>query len=314
MLARVAEHIYWLGRYLERVDGTVRLLNTNTNLMMDSPYTTAMAGWSPLIAVTGSDKQFNELYPIVSAANVSQFIISDKRNSGSLLSSIHSVRYNLRACRDMMPNSLYNNINRLCLTAKNAFDEPFNITATQNLLSTIEEQLLTISGAISTTMNRGQGYQFMRIGMYLERADMTSRVLDVRSANLLPAKGEKSLAPFENRQWESVLRSVSALQNYRHNSGPVAGPTVLSYLLQNRDNPRSYCFCIQRLKEGLEALGGGDKALEAIDELRKNLDAANLDELADDPSLLHAFVDQLEILLAAVSDGISSSYYSPEEA
>lgn len=313
MLARVAENIYWLGRYLERVDGTVRLLNAHTNLLLDSPYTSAVAGWAPLLAVTGAEELYEELYPAVTAACVSEFIISDKRNIGSLASSIQAVRYNLRACRDTMPSSLYATINRLCLTAKNSFTDNFNVNSRHLILGEIEQQMLAISGAISSTMNRDQSYQFMRIGIYLERADMTARILDVRSANLLPAKGAESLLPFQNRQWVSVLQSVSALQMYRRHSGAVAGSQVLSYLLQNSTSPRSYRYCIDQLQARLQTLGGGEEPLAELSKLCERLDSAQMAGLADDPNSLHAFVDELEIHLARVSDGISNSYYSPKE-
>jgi len=313
MLARVAENIYWLGRYLERVDGTVRLLNAHTNLLLDSPYTTASIGWTPLLAVTGMDELYFEHYPQVTAASVSKFIIADTRNSGSLVSSIQAVRYNLRACRDMMPTSLYTTINGLCLASKANLGDNFNVANKHMALSDIEQRMLAIFGAIDSTMNRDQSYQFLRVGLHIERADMTSRILDVRSANLLPTKDQQSLVPFDNRQWESVLQSVSALQMYRRQSGAVAGPEVLNYLLQNNTSPRCYRYCVDRLQAHLQAIGGGEKALSELAKLIERLESAQMTELANDPSSLHAFVDELEILLIGVSNGINESYYSPKE-
>lgn len=313
MLARVAENIYWLGRYLERIDGTVRLINAHTNVLLDSPYTDARSGWLPLIAVMGIDELYFEHYQQVTAVNVSKFIITDKHNPGSLVGSTQSVRYNLRACRDMVPTSLYATINKLCLRVKNIESEKFNIADKRHVLADIGQDLLSIKGALDSTMNRDQSYQFMRIGFYIERADMTSRILDVRSANLLPLKDLPALVPFENRQWESVLQSVSALQMYRRTCGPVVGPAVLAYLLQNTDSPRSYHYCIDQLHARITALGGGEKALDEIDKLHGLLKSADVNELANDPASLHGFVDELEIHLAGVSDGIASSYYSPKD-
>lgn len=313
MLARVAENIYWLGRYLERVEGTVRLLNAHTNMLMDSPYTSAKNGWSPLLAVTGADELYDELYDHVTAANVSRFIIADKRNFGSLASSIQAVRYNLRACRDMVPTSLYETINKLCLSARSALSDDFDTANRHHFLNTVEQHMLSIRGAVDGTMNRDQSFQFMRIGTYIERADMTSRILDVRSANLLPSKDQQALVPFENRQWESVLRSVSSLQMYRRHCGPVAGADVLAYLLQSTTSPRSYRFCIDRLGELIHSIGGGDQALSELSKLSALLAAAEFQELGSDPQRLHDFVDTLEIHLASVSDSIVGSYFSPKE-
>ncbi len=313
MLARVAENIYWLGRYLERVEGTVRLLNAHTNLLMDSPYTSAKNGWAPLIAVTGADELYDELYSNVTAANVSRFIIADTRNYGSLASSIQAVRYNLRACRDMVPTSLYETINKLCLSARSALNENFDTANRHHFLNTVEQHMLSIRGAVDGTMNRDQCYQFMRIGTYIERADMTSRILDVRSANLLPSKDNVALVPFENRQWESVLRSVSSLQMYRRHCGPVAGAEVLAYLLQSKESPRSYRFCIDRLEELIRSIGGGERAEAELHNLSTLLTSANLQELGSDPQRMHQFVDTLEIRLATVSDSIVDCYFSPKE-
>lgn len=312
MLARVAGNLYWLARYLERVESTARLINIHDNLLMDLPHVDRSSAWLPLIAVSGFDTVFTKHFDTSSEENVSYFLIADKRNPGSIVNALLATRENLRGSRDSLSQSLYEPINNLCLMVQKRHVDGVTLGNRQRFLKDIEHQLLAINGALDGSMSHNLGYLFLRMGCYLERADMTSRILDVRSATLLPETNGASLLPFENRQWVSVLRSVSAFQMYRvHVHHPINGPDVLAFLLQDHDLPRAYNFCLNGLAQCLQRLPGNHTAMRRLRRLQREVDKADIPALANDKLALHAFIDELQIKLARVGDAVADRYFPP---
>ena len=243
VLSRVAERVYWLGRYLERAESTARLITVNTNLIMDLPVRLPL-GWRPLIDITGSGELFESLYGKGTATerNVCRFLATDTRNSGSIINSIVGLRENARTVRENMPRITFEYINELYLFARSALVPGQSRSRRGEALTKISRLAQQLEGFLSQNMLHDAHWELLRLGNYIERADMTTRIIDVRTVDLIA--GHHELEPFQDIQWRSVLRSFYAMQAY-HSSvrEPVAPPLVLEFLFKDQRLPRSYLRC-----------------------------------------------------------------------
>ena len=243
MLSRVAQNIYWMARYIERAENTARLVNVNTHLQLDLPRE-VRPGWSPLIEITGSAPLFHQLYPDADERNVVRFLIADLSNPSSLLSAIAQARENARTIRDIIPREAWEQVNEMYLAAKAQLPAGLSQRRRYDYLKSVILAAQQITGLLAGTMTHDYGYDFLRMGRNLERCDMTTRIIDVRSANLLQEQSG-DLAPFETIQWMSVLKSLTGYQMYRrHMQVAVRRIEVLQFLLQNRQFPRACYHCL----------------------------------------------------------------------
>jgi len=235
MLARVAENVFWLSRYLERMEITARLMNVYGRTLMDMPHVQPHEGWMPLITISGLDKPYLKHFGQANETDVTRFLIADTRNPSSLLNAAMAVKDNLRGSRDVFPRKMYEKITALVQYTKSATDAGVTIKNRNTFLDTLESQLLAISGAVHGSLRHDQTYTFMRMACYLERADMTSRVLDVPSSAAVSAT--PTISPLandialEHRLWTGALNSVSAMQMYRrHVRQPVNAEGCLNFV------------------------------------------------------------------------------------
>lgn len=313
MLSRVAENIYWLARYLERAEDTARLLSVSSNLMLDLPRPTKL-GWSEIVAITGNDELFDEFYPTRDESNVLSFMCGDTRYSGSILCSLRSARENLRTTRDIIPREIWEEVNQLFLSVKEQVDNGITPRRRDAFLSRVIRSCQTVNGLIEGSLSYTQARTFLMLGRQIERADMTTRIIDVRSANLLPRTPEE-LTPFENLQWMSVLKSLSGFQMYRqHVRLRVRGPDVLRFLLQNREFPRSVCCSLDRLTTALRSLPRHEKALHEVESCVEDISRAEIATMAAEPERLHAFVDEIQIDFTDLHEAIRQTYFAlPDE-
>ena len=214
MLSRVAENLYWLGRWTERAENTARVVGVNANLLMDLPHGIA-PGWQPLILITGSEALYRERYSDYDERSVVRFLVADANYHSSILSSLVSARENARTIRDIVPREAWEQINELYLYARDNVQTGVSKRGRHGFLKHVIETSQAIAGTMSGTMSHDAGYRFLCAGRMIERADMTSRIVDVRSASLLSQEDATSLKPFGNVQWVSVLKSLTAYQMYR---------------------------------------------------------------------------------------------------
>jgi len=237
MLSRVAENLYWMARYLERAENTARLINANTNALLDLPRGITL-GWGPLIDIMGCRAEFDAIFSVKDERNVINFLIVDERNPTSLVSSLSRARENARTLREILQRELWEELNDLYLFAKREIPAGLGRRKRFESMRAVIRRRQTMLGIVDGAMSRDEAYQFMRLGRYLERADMTSRIVDTSSADLLGVRSGE--LPFANIRWISILRSLSAYQMYRqHVQVRVRGPAVLRFLLQNWQFPRS---------------------------------------------------------------------------
>lgn len=312
MLSRVANNVYWMARYIERAENTARLINVNTHLLLDLPKNKTF-GWQPLISIMGSDALFYKQYQEPNETNVIQFLLADTKNPSSILSSLGQARENLRTTRDIMAVETWEQLNDLYLFVKNKVN---STKIKQNRYDFLKRIILgsqQLNGVITGTMSRNAAYNFLRMGSYLERADMTTRILDVRSANLLLSTDEESnvnLTPFYNIQWMSVLKSLTAYQMYRQQMRlRVKGADVLKFLLQDTSFPRSIFYCLRAVENRLACLPKqSDAASRSLARLQRQLQTADVYKLAHEG--LRKFIDDLQIGLGNVHDNITATYFA----
>lgn len=306
MLSRVAENIYWMARYIERAENTARLIGVNANLVLDLPKGIA-PGWELLIAITGSDATFQEYYNGYGERQVLRFLVGDRRNPASILSALVSARENTRAIRDIVPREAWEQINELYLFAQDQLQTGLTKRGRHDYLKRIILGSQTIAGQLSGTMNHDEGYQFLRIGRNLERADMTTRLIDVRSASLLPDEATE-LLPFENIQWMSVLKSLTAYQMYRRSMQVrVRRRDVLRFLFQSIEFPRSFHYTIDAAEKSIALLEHNDAALRVLGRLKRA--ALGTDVAALSQEELHSFIDELQRGLGQLHDELARAYF-----
>lgn len=306
MLSRVAARIYWMARYLERAENTARIVNVNVNLLLDLPRSVAV-GWQPLIDITGSGRLFHRLFRAPRQQNVVRFLIADLRNPSSLLSSLHQARENARTVRDVVPRAAWEAINSLYLAAKSNLPAGLAHARRHDFLNNMIARGQHITGLLAGTMLHDASYDFLRVGRNLERADMTSRIVDVRSGNLLPDQPQV-LPPFEHIQWMSVLRSLSAYQSYQQaEHGPVERGAVVRVLLQDSLFPRSLAHCVGEVQGCLRNLPRSRDVVTQTQSLSEHVAGAPVETMGKGE--LHRFIDGLQRELAELHNAINETYF-----
>ena len=314
MLSRVAENVYWLSRYLERMAITARLVKVYGRTLMDMPNVQAHDGWMPLISISGLDDLYLEYFDHANESDVTNFLVSDERNPGSLLNASFAVKDNLRSSRDVFPRQMYEKISSLVRYIRGGIDIGISTQNRNTFLESVERQLLEITGAVHGTLRQDQAYTFMRIASYIERADMTSRVLDVPDSvpvsSTMQAGNKAELLAFENRHWTGALNSVSAMQMYRrHVRQPVNAEGCLRFLLNDEYLPGACRFSLVRLDRRLEYLKFNEAPRAAVALLLSKLTHADVPMLAADSTARHEFLDQLQLGLIVTGNAIAKAYF-----
>ncbi|WP_031430330.1 alpha-E domain-containing protein [Methylomicrobium agile] len=308
MLSRVAENIYWVGRYLERAENTARLLAANAALHLDLPRGITPA-WEPLIAMAGAQDLFEAQHSDYSEPEVIRFMLGSEQNPSSILSSLRAARENARTIRDYMPREAWELINKHHLDAGERLDEGLSKRGRHEYLKRIILTTQTLNGMLAGTMNHDQGYHFLLLGRNIERADMTTRIIDVRTDGLLPLENS-GLQAFETLQWVSLLRSLSAYQMYRRSmQARVRRGDVLLFLFQSADFPRSIRHNLCNIERSLKTLPNHESAIRILYQAKSRILSTPVEKMPCAP--LHHFIDQVQIALDRVHDEISSAWFLP---
>jgi len=306
MLSRVASNIYWMARYIERAENTARLINVNTHLLLDLPRRIRL-GWEPIVDITSSRDYFYSLCEEADERSVVHFMVIDVRNPGSILSSLGMARENARTIRDIIPREGWEQVNELYLQAKTNAQSVMTRRHRYDYLRSIILGAQTITGLLAGTMTHDEGYDFLRMGRNLERADMTTRIIDVRSATLLPELTD-DLTPFENLQWMSVLKSLTAYQMYRRVMRlRISRPDVLKFLLHEESFPRAFYHTLREVKSCIDNLPHNKDPLNQLNKLKRKLLSASPQELKQ--KKLHRYIDELQYGLNRINDSISETYF-----
>lgn len=306
MLSRVANHIYWMERYLERAENTARLIQVNTHLLLDLPRNVTL-GWEPIIDMLSFRDVFYDLYKEADEKSVIKFMVTDTANPGSIINCLAAVRENARIIREIIPSEAWEQINNLYIAAKADGQSVLTRRHRFNCLHRIIVANQTITGLLGGTMLRGEGYAFLRLGRHLERTDMTSRIIDVRSASLLPDLSPEQSA-FENIQWMGVLKSLTAYQMYRQEMRiRINRADVLEFLINNRQFPRSLQHGLMQIGKCLLELPNSDSISQQVEALSEELQKLDTHELTQDR--LHEVIDDIQLGVVKLHQTIDSQYF-----
>lgn len=309
MLSRIAESVYWAARYFERAENTARIVLSHHNLLLDVPCETNYC-WEALMAITGSSESYYEHYQNVSEQEVTDFLILDKKNYSSVITSLALARENLRTARAEFPRDAWECVNQLYWysvdNAKRAEHKPFRYEYLRHIVN-ISQQF---KGIISGTMSRDSAYNFMRLGNFIERSDMTTRVIDVRAVNLILSQ-KQELKPYNDIKWMSILKSLAAYQMYRRSINTrVAGTQVVNFLLKNDQFPRSVYRCLTEMLECLSYLKEPEEPQKKIEQVIQMVNGSDIPSLIEQG--LHEFLDDIQKELAEIHSMISNKYFYVE--
>ncbi|HLY36918.1 MAG TPA: alpha-E domain-containing protein [Candidatus Binatia bacterium] len=308
MLSRLADNLYWFGRYLQRAENTARLVNVNTILSMDLPRRVEL-GWEPLVDLVGARAAFAELYAAArDEQTVVRFLSLDERNPGSIVSSLHRARETLRTTRDYMPGDVWARINDLYFLVQDRGERSLGRSRRQEFLDRVMEASLGIHGLLVFNMSHDVGFHFFSIGVNLEQADMTTRIVDARSTRAIRARSAEDAAPFEAVEWMSVLRSLTAQQTYRRQvRHRIAGAPVARFLLQNAEFPRSVSCCLQAIRATLPHLPSHPPVERALEQTLALVRAADVEALVE--SGLKTLMDEIQQGLDALHEAVSVAFF-----
>lgn len=315
MLSRVAENIYWLNRYIERAENVGRFIDVNLHLMLDLPGETSQQ-WEPLVNTTGDRAIFEEDFGEYTRDNVIQFLTFDPDYPSSILGCVHRARENARSVREVISSEVWEQVNRFYLMVREAAYGEFDVMLEpHDFFTRVKMAGHLFAGVMDATMAHGEAWHFGRLGRLLERADKTSRILDVKYFIILPDVSYVG-TPYDNLQWAALLRSASALEMYRKSCGRIDPRRVVDFLVQNTEFPRAIRYCVSRAEESLRAITGsapgsyGNRAEQLLGRLRAELDFASTDEIV--VSGLHEFLDGLQEKLNDVGMAIQDAFFALE--
>jgi uncharacterized alpha-E superfamily protein len=307
MLSRVAERTYWLARYLERAENSARMINVYSALLLDLPKS-AEVSWEIVLDITNNRERFADLNVSLSEENILSFMLEDEDNPDALLSSLNHARENARTTRDIVPTEAWRAVNELCLYARKQLPKASRPRQRAVIMSTIVEKVHSITGMLAGTMSQGQPYQFIRMGRNLERADMTTRIIDVAAATLMTDRS--GLERYDNTLWMAVLRCLSAYQMYRqYVRRRVQAADVMQFLLQDYAFPRSIAHCLAQVTDSLDQLPHAAATIDTANGIIAQLQKVESDNLSAES--IHQVVDELQIGIGKVHNSINETWFYP---
>jgi uncharacterized alpha-E superfamily protein len=314
MLSRVANTLYWMVRYVERADNLARLIDVNEQLLLDfeSLDSERLRGfWRPIILSTGDEELFNELYDEVGSDQVIKFLTSDLRNPNSILSCIGIARENARTVRDQLSDDLWEELNALYLFSKSEEASELLASNPPRYYEMVRRAAMVFSGISSSTTARDSRWDFMSLGRHLERADKTTRFLDIATYFPKAAEGLEQASPGV-LHWSAILSSCGAMGAFRATRQEITARSVMDFLLFSPDFPRSVRYCIDQVDASLHRISGtsrGTYSNESERECGKMLSVLNFGKPEEVLSQgLHEFLDGIQTTLNSIAAEIFETY------
>ncbi|TWT31889.1 alpha-E domain-containing protein [Blastopirellula retiformator] len=312
MLSRVAESIYWMSRYVERAENVARFIAVNLNLSMDLA-SEGHQQWLPLVTTTGDDKLFYELYDAPTKRNVLEFLTFDRNNPNSILSALINARENARSIREVISAEMWEHLNNFYLMVKDV-GRAGGVSEEQLVFyEQIRASGQHFIGITDATMTHGEGWHFGQCGRFMERADKTSRILDVKYYILLPSPQHVG-TPFDELQWSALLRSASAFEMYRQRYGRINPANIVNFLVLDKEFPRAILHCLSRANDSLHAITGSDPEgfsnlpEQRLGQLRASLAFTSAEDIVNRG--MHEFVDDMQRRVNAVGGALSNTFFT----
>ncbi len=314
MLSRVANSIYWMNRYIERADNYARFISVNFNLALDLP-PDVPEQWEPLIIATADNYIFQKHYDAPTRENVLYFMAFDIKNPNSILSCLLEARENARTIRESISREMWEYVNQIYWTVKDAAAESksWELARYQGFLENIKTGSQLFYGIVDSTITRGEGWHFGRLGRLIERADKTTRFLDVKYFTLLPEIGAVG-SPLDLMLWSSVLKSVSAYNMFRQQYQVMNPTAIVDFLLLDKKFPRSVMHCIRQAELSLYEISGtsitasySNPAEKALSKLRSEVEFTEIKDIFDKG--LHQYLDEFQQKNNDVGKAIYKTYF-----
>ena len=310
LLSRVADSVYWIGRYIERAENVARFIGVNLNLQIDLPLAPSQQ-WQPLIDTSGDAELFKEHFGgATTQAKVIEWLAYDSQNLSSIVSCLRFARENARSVRETISSEMWTQVNSMYLQiqTQRSLPEP------ERMLDAFREIRMgchLFEGVTDATMSHNEAWHFMRLGRMLERADKTSRILDVKYFMLLPSIRDVG-TPYDDIHWSAVLKSVSGFEMYRKKYGRITPPDVVDFLVMDNEFPRAVRFCIKSASESLQSVTGTPvgafryRSEQLMGQLRAELDFTSVDTVLR--SGLHEYLDRLQLKMNGIDEGLRDDF------
>ena len=309
MLARTANGLFWMARYLERAETSGRLTGTAHRIALTKLKDQELH-WLSAMKSAGVDQEFLSSGSVITKQNAIDWLLRSSLNPSSALTSLTHARNNARLVRTAITSEVWETLNRAYLESSSALKRKIPERDLPDILNLIGEQIRSVHGALESTMLRNEILNFIRLGIFLERGDSTARILDVKYYVLLPSLGALG-SPIDNLQWEIILRSTSGIGGFRMSYGNRADPSqIAKFLILDPRMPRSLIFCISKLRENLEFLSLSHQttslALSQVKTLEGEYKKINIDHVFKRG--LHEFIQDLIYQLGQISNQIEADF------
>ena len=311
LLSRAAESVYWMARYIERAENVARFISVNVYLQLDLPLEPAHQ-WQPLIDTSGDADVFKERYGEANQASVIKFLTLDAENPNSIYSCLRAARENARSVRETISSGMWEQLNSMYLQIQSQRAMSGHEWMPE-VLRDIRLACHMFQGLTDATMSHNEAWHFLSLGRMMERADKTSRILDVKYFMLLPSATVVG-TPYDDLHWSAVLRSVSGFEMYRKKHGRIFPRDIVDFLIMDREFPRSFHHCINAADEYLHAITGTPSgSFQYASErwmgiLRSELDYTSVDQIIRDG--LHEYLDRMQVTMNAIGDSLQNDFFA----
>jgi len=313
LLSRAANAVYWMARYIERAENVARFIDVNLHLQLDLPLEPAHQ-WQPLIDTSGDAAAFRERYGNADKRTVIRFLLLDGDNLNSVISCLRAARENARSIREIISSEMWEQVNSLYLRIQSQMSLAESERLAE-LLRGIRLGCHMFEGITDATMSYNEAWHFLRLGRQLERADKTSRILDVKYFMLLPSANAIG-TPYDDIHWSAVLKSVSGFEMYRKKYGRIVPRSIVEFLILDREFPRAIRHCLRDADESLHTITGTPMgSCECPSEcslgpLRAELDYISVNKIIKEG--LHEYLDGLQERMNIIDDNLTRDFFAGE--
>jgi uncharacterized alpha-E superfamily protein len=298
-----------MGRYVERAENLARFIEVTLNFILDQP-DSGVEQWEPLVRATGDEEYFAENYGEFTSENVRQFLAFDRQYHSSIQTSITHARENARTVREAISSEAWEQLNAFYHFVRDAADSGSPLDA--DFYDAIVEHSYLLNGILESTMTRGTGWHFANVGRLLERADKTSRILDVKYFTLLRNVNDVDTT-FDDLLWSAVLRSVSGFEMFRKKYHALTVERIVDFLILDRKFPRAIRYCVRQARNSLAEVDGPvpelqNEALLKTDRLIAELGMTDARTIINGG--MHEFIDSVQSSLNDIADAIRETYFA----
>jgi uncharacterized alpha-E superfamily protein len=315
MLSRVANSIYWMNRYIERVENYARFVSVNINLSYDLPGMIS-EHWGLLLEATHDKATYDKLYHEETEDKIIYFITFDPNNPNSIFNILGNARENARTVKETLPKEIWEHLNSFYLSFKQfSTNKKLDFEELPNFYENIKQQCQLFAGMIDGTLLRDEAYYFANMGKFLERADKTSRFLDIGYFNFKSVADVKTANPQDLLVWSAVLKSVSAFNMYRQQYKSLKQENIIEFLIKDRDFPRAICHSIKKAEYAIYRISGtrpqdsySNDAEKAITQLKHDIDFTETSEIIKYG--LHKYLNDFQVKNNNIDQEIFKVYFA----